>query len=85
MYASGSASDCTNMCSMCHDSCLTCSGGLYDNCVTCDAPDFLMNHICDPICPDGYYGNENGRVCSECDIMCELCHGFPNGHCDHCK
>jgi len=45
---------------------------------------YLHNGGCVSPCPDGYYHNDEGSECVECDDNCKTCHGLDYNHCDTC-
>ncbi|KRX05397.1 Insulin-like growth factor binding protein, N-terminal [Pseudocohnilembus persalinus] len=65
------------LCSDCHSSCASCSGGSSDYCLSCNSGYLLLknenadNGECHKECPKGYYSD--GTYCLECDNSCATC------------
>ena len=60
-------------CSLCHDSCLTCTGRERTDCTSCKAPMLLLDLQCLISCPVGFY--EDLHECKPCHSSCADCFG----------
>jgi proprotein convertase subtilisin/kexin type 5 len=45
----------------------------------------LNASTCDPICPDGKYGDTDSGYCLECNPACATCSSFDNKSCQSCR
>ncbi|CAD8121927.1 unnamed protein product [Paramecium sonneborni] len=70
---------CWKGCSACMDStqaCLTCASKFYR---------LRTTGWCYETCPNGFYNNQVGFVCSPCNPQCKTCNGFSESHCLSCN
>ncbi|CAD8121951.1 unnamed protein product [Paramecium sonneborni] len=70
---------CWKGCSACMDStqaCLTCASKFYR---------LRTTGWCYETCPNGFYNNQVGFVCSPCNTQCKTCNGFSESHCLSCN
>ncbi|EAR95046.2 TNFR/NGFR cysteine-rich region family protein (macronuclear) [Tetrahymena thermophila SB210] len=76
-----------NICSPCNPQCATCSGGNSNNCLSCQGSLFFnsQSNSCVSPCPDGYYANSTGNLCSTCDPKCKTCSGNTLNNCLSCS
>lgn len=65
------------LCLPCPMFCDECKSGTLLNCTKCSAGSiyYQINDTCVTQCPAGYWNDDNGNVCSECDENCTLCEG----------
>lgn len=82
-FKGGSSGPCTK----CDPPCLTCAGDAAD-CTSCADPRYLNRPIsrCVPFagCGDSTYGDDNTRVCEDCNFRCHLCTGPSQHSCTEC-
>jgi hypothetical protein len=78
-------------CSVCHSSCLSCSGPLANECLTCDKNNnnfdwyWVERKTCYSDCPDGSYQfSVTDKKCSSCHSECSTCDGGNNNNCLSC-
>ncbi|CAD8190791.1 unnamed protein product [Paramecium octaurelia] len=72
-------SKCWKGCSACMDStqaCLTCASKFYR---------LKIDGWCYETCPNGYYNNQVGYLCSPCNSQCKTCYGFSELTCLSCN
>ncbi|CAD8210006.1 unnamed protein product [Paramecium octaurelia] len=72
-------SKCWKGCSACQDqtqACLTCASKFYR---------LKTDNWCYETCPDGYYNNKVGWLCSPCNSQCKTCYGFSELTCLSCN
>ena len=74
------------VCSTCHTTCTTCSGGLFNNCLTCAKPSYLYfySNECRNVCPDGTYP-DGSKICQNCNLRCSKCTSSTFTTCSACN
>ncbi|XP_076845202.1 proprotein convertase subtilisin/kexin type 5b isoform X2 [Brachyhypopomus gauderio] len=70
-------------CRPCQPGCLLCEGPVQ--CLHCGSAHFLLNQTCVATCPDGYYGDEDGRECTRCSATCATCSSRHSTDCLTCE
>ena len=81
--------DDTNVCKVCHGTCLTCDGPLETNCLTCDTLSLtngkynLSQKKCQASCPSVTYNDNN--ICRDCHANCLTCSGGALNQCLTCN
>jgi hypothetical protein len=68
--------------SVCHSSCSTCSGSLFNQCITCPSNDPPSNGAC---CPTGQYYTAGMSSCDNCHWLCKTCKGPLLNDCLSCS
>jgi len=72
-----------NNCTICHSSCLTCTGATSLQCLTCPTNTNLINGACISTCAAGTYLSSTNQ-CLPCDVSCASCSGPGNTLCTSC-
>ena len=74
-----------SLCVACPENCAKCVSP--DHCTECKSATYLTDdHTCDPLCPDGFYGDgtaDAGRTCKRCSDDCNRC--ASDDMCYECK
>ena len=75
----------TGGCSLCHDSCSTCTGATEYNCTSCSDINAILDiNTGQCICKAGFFLNSNFS-CSSCFNSCLNCTGPENNQCLNCN
>lgn len=82
-----------NKCKECPKGCNTCTTDLNNKgsvnnviCLSCKDGYYLDNdNLCTTICPTGYIGNCESKVCERCDISCLSCASTNSDDCLDCN
>jgi len=79
--ASFCSSEANTACQSCTSNCLSCSGP-GSTCRSCATNFYLLNGVCIPSCPLGYY--QDSGVCTACDATCATCFAHSASSCTSC-
>ncbi|CAD8179254.1 unnamed protein product [Paramecium octaurelia] len=59
------------ICLECDQDCMTCDA--QSPCISCLPGYYYFNQKCIQTCPDGYFGDQNNKQCSQCKQNCRVC------------
>ncbi|CAD8121931.1 unnamed protein product [Paramecium sonneborni] len=73
-------------CFKCWKGCASCIDQTQ-NCLVCAQNYYRLknNGLCYSLCPDGYYNNNIGSLCSPCHPICKTCYGLLPQNCLSCN
>lgn len=76
----------SNICYICHSSCLTCDGNTPISCLSCNGSLglFLNDGMCVSTCPIGKFSDNINFICSFCNNTCQTCLNSSNSSCLSC-
>lgn len=78
----------TKVCTLCHQSCLSCNGSLSTDCTSCQSQFLLVNQRCvvrdSTSCSEGEYFDHRSHECHLCHETCASCIGRDDNQCIRC-